>query len=79
LGFHIRAGGVDSIHMEISDTIAMPSGGLRVIPPLPEGRRMSGVSMERGASSISGNELHIHQLPCVAEIRLCGEGSISET
>jgi hypothetical protein len=73
LEFHIRASGEDLIHIEIADTIAMPPGGLWVIPPLPKGRRMGQVVMKSGRGAIFGHELHIHQLPCVTEIHLFRE------
>jgi hypothetical protein len=73
LEFHIRASGEDRIHIEIADTIAMPPGGLWVIPPLPKGRRMGQVLMKSGRGAIFGHELHIHQLPCVTEIHLFRE------
>ncbi len=73
LEFHIRASGEYLIHIEITDTITIPPGGLWVIPPLPKGRCMGELRMKSGSGTISGGELHIHQLPCVTEIHLFRE------
>jgi hypothetical protein len=69
LDFRIHASG-DVIHVEIADTIEMPSGGLRAIPPLPEEKRIASVKSRSGKCDVSDNELHIHALPCVMDVHL---------
>jgi F5/8 type C domain len=68
LDFRIHATSDDVIHMEVADTIVMPPGGLRVIPPLPEGKRMCPVNPVGGPCVVTGNEIHIHALPCVLDV-----------
>lgn len=73
LDFHIRAIGEDLIHISLADTIAIPPGGLWVIPPLPKGRCMGDIRMRTGSGEISGRELHILQLPFITEFHLSDE------
>ena len=73
LDFRIHATSDELIHVEIADTISLPPGGLTIVPPLPEGKRICAVISANGnadACVIAGNALHIHSLPCVAEVRL---------
>jgi hypothetical protein len=72
LDFRIHAGGDGFIHVAIADTVSMPPGGLSVIPPMPEGKRISSARAERGECVMRGNELQILGLPCVVELRLDG-------
>lgn len=73
LDFRIHAASDDLIHVEIADSITMPPGGLSVIPPLPEGKRIASVETRTGDPApcvVEGDVIHIHSLPLVAEIRL---------
>ncbi|RPJ35336.1 MAG: hypothetical protein EHM17_02945 [Verrucomicrobiaceae bacterium] len=73
LDFRIRASSEDIIHVEIADTITMPPGGLSLIPPMPVGKRITEVKPERedsGQLVFSDNEVQVHSLPCVVELRL---------
>ena len=70
LDFRIHAAGGEVIRVEIADTIAMPPGGLTVIPPLPAGKRISAVTTANGqpeACVVSGDELKVRALPCVVD------------
>jgi hypothetical protein len=70
LDFLIRAAGAETIHMEIADTMAIPPGGLRIIPPLPDGMRIREVIAERGDCVCSHDGVQVLTLPCVADLRL---------
>jgi hypothetical protein len=76
LEFHMRTSGEDVMHIEIADTIAMPPGGLWVIPPLPKGRCMGELRATSGSGEILGRELRIHQLPFVTEVHLSHESNV---
>jgi hypothetical protein len=73
LDFRIHAVSEDSIQVEIADTITLPPGGLRIIPPLPEGKRISSVKPTNGDAAhcaVSGNEIQVHALPLAVEVRM---------
>lgn len=73
LDFRIHATSDELIHVEIDDTITIPPGGLTIVPPLPEGKRICSVisaNGKAGACVNTGDEIHVHALPCVAEVRL---------
>lgn len=73
LAFRIHATSDDVIHIEIANTITIPPGGLTLVPPLLEGKQICSVTSANGNAEtcvISGNKIHVHALPCVAEVRL---------
>jgi hypothetical protein len=76
LDFLIHATEDDSLHIEISDSITMPPGGLWIVPPLPEGKRMAAVKpahADSGSCVLSGNEIQVQSLPCLVEVSLAQE------
>jgi hypothetical protein len=78
LDFQITATDTDSLRVEIGDSISLPPGGLTIVPPLPEGKRISSVKCHRGDHSgidASGQSLAVTGLPLIAEIYLtvCGD------
>ncbi|MES2657541.1 MAG: discoidin domain-containing protein [Verrucomicrobiota bacterium] len=72
LDFRIRAVRKSSIRVEISG-ITLPPGGLTVVPPLPEGKKISAVECQRGTHAAigpAGECIAVTSLPFVAELRL---------
>jgi hypothetical protein len=82
LDFRIHAPGADSIVVEIANTLTMPPGGLRIIPPLPEGKRIASVRQVSGSAAAcvaAGDVLHIHALPLVVEILLVPDSGTADS
>jgi hypothetical protein len=80
LDFIIRASGNDSIHVEIGETISLPPGGLTIVPPLPEGKRIVVVDAPEGTLSeieSRGAAVSIRTLPFIAELRLANHTNIA--
>ena len=80
LDFRIHATGTHAIRVEIAASITMPAGGLRVVPPLPEGMQIIGIAVvteNAGHCALVGNELHVHALPLAVELRLGESGLIA--
>ena len=72
LDFRIRAVRNGSIRVEISG-ITLPPGGLTIVPPLPEGKRITGVECQRGSHGAiepSGESLAVTSLPFAVDLRL---------
>jgi len=73
LAFTIRADSEASIWVAIGDSITLPPGGLTLVPPLPEGRRIIAVETQQGehaALDPAGALIAVTCLPFAAELRL---------
>ncbi|MDP3851308.1 MAG: discoidin domain-containing protein [Luteolibacter sp.] len=73
LDFMIKAGGNDTIRVEVGGTLAFPSGGLTIAPPLPEGMRIVSAVIHSGnppAIAGDGHTIIVEQLPCRATLQL---------
>jgi hypothetical protein len=74
LDFLIHAVSMDLIHVGISSSISLPPGGLTVVPPLPEGKRIlsldCGGKADLAAITPGGMSLAVRALPFVADLRL---------
>ncbi len=73
LDFRIHAVSDNQIHVEITDNITVPPGGLWIAPPLPEGKRISAVKQAGGDSGqwlFSGKEIQVVSLPLAVELQL---------
>ena len=78
LDFKIRSRGTNSILVDISQLNTLPAGGLTLVPPLPEGKRITAVECRpesRCRMESSGKSVRIESLPFVAEFHL-GERDI---
>ncbi len=70
LHFRIHALSDKVIRVKIADTIAIPSGGLWLVPPTPAGKRI--------ATADSKNRIQVHALPYKADLRLVpGNANVS--
>lgn len=72
LDFRIKADD-NSIRVRIGRSIKLPPGGLTIVPPLPDGMRISAVACSRGThreSELAGQSITVKTLPFSAEIRL---------
>jgi hypothetical protein len=80
LDFLIRAIAEDAIRVEVADTIQLPPGGLRIIPPLPAGKHICSVMSTDGDTvrcMISGDGIQVHALPLAVEVRMdAGNGQV---
>jgi hypothetical protein len=66
LDFRINTAGNDSIEVEISGLIILPSGGLSVSPPLPSGTRIVSIACQRGSHCVidpAGRSIGVTSLP----------------
>ena len=73
LDFAIRASGTDTIRVRIGDSLALPAGGLTVAPPLPEGKKIVGVTTCQGSCAPlapAATAVAVTGLPFEAELRL---------
>ncbi len=73
LDFEIKASVDGSIRVRVGGLSALPSGGLFIAPPLPDGGRITGAHVEEGAASpISpdGKSLMVEKLPFAAKLLL---------
>ena len=73
LDFRIRAISGDAIHVEIGGNITLPPGGLIIVPPLPEGKRIASVESQRGTHAPidpAGTAVSVTGLPFAAELRI---------
>ena len=73
LDFRIRAVRKDSIHIEIGSSITLPPGGLNLIPPLPDGKRVTNVDCQLGTHNgidPAGECLSVTSLPFRAVLHL---------
>ncbi len=72
LDFGIRAISDDVIQVRVS-SINLPPGGLTIVPPLPDGKRLASVKCERGTHAeidAAGESIAVTSLPFIAEIYL---------
>lgn len=72
LDFRIRAVRKGSIRVEIG-SLTLPPGGLRVAPPMPDGKRITAVKCQRGTHegiNPSGDAVTVTSFPFVAEFTL---------
>lgn len=73
LDFKIRAVRADSIHVEIASSITLPPGGLTIVPPLPDGKRITSVTCRSGthaAVDAAGESIPVTSLPFAADLHL---------
>ncbi len=73
LDFMIRADDEDSIRVAIGDSIALPPGGLTIVPPLPEGRQVIAAETQQGTHAAlgpAGTVIAVTSLPFSAVLRL---------
>lgn len=73
LDFSLHAEGADAIRVEIAGSLSLPPGGLSLVPPLPEGRRIRAVKLLQGTHAPlapSGTAVAVTGLPFAAELRL---------
>lgn len=67
LGYSLRREAADACHVSLSGTLAIPPGGLLVLPPLP--RPLLGVAIDGRESTDFGPDwVRCHT--CPAELRL---------
>lgn len=79
LDFRIHATGDRSIHVAIEGTVHMPPGGLTIVPPLPDGKRIVAVEATNGALSEidpHGSAVAVRTLPFSAVLRLASHTEI---
>ncbi|MEO5715078.1 MAG: discoidin domain-containing protein [Luteolibacter sp.] len=72
LDFRIRAVGEGVIRVTIGG-ITLPPGGLTIVPPLPDGKRITSVKCRRGVCAnldSSGESVTVTNLPFAADLRL---------
>jgi hypothetical protein len=73
LDFLIHAISDDTIHVEISDKITLPPGGLTIAPPLPDHRRIVSVKSHSDHHAIidpSAMHVSITSLPFIANLHI---------
>jgi len=73
LDFMIRADGKEAIRVSIGDALALPPGGLTLVPPLPTGRRIIAVETQQGEQAAldpAGTAVAVASLPFAAVLRL---------
>jgi F5/8 type C domain len=73
LDFRIRAVRKGLIHVEIGSSITLPPGGLTIVPPLPDGKRIAAVECLRGTHAAlepAGDSVVVTSLPFVADLHL---------
>jgi hypothetical protein len=73
LDFMIRAEGEASIRVSIGDSIALPPGGLTLVPPLPDGKQIIALETQQGTHAAldpAGTVVAVTGLPFAAELRL---------
>ena len=78
LDFRIRAIRKSSIRVEIGG-ITLPPGGLTIVPPLPEGKRITSVACQRGTHAAIdpvGESILVTSLPFKADLHL-GSGIVA--
>jgi hypothetical protein len=70
LDFEIKASADGSIHVRVGGLSELPSGGLFIAPPLPDGARLAVASVDQGAAEISpdGKSLKVENLPFAAKL-----------
>jgi hypothetical protein len=72
LDFRIRAVRKGSIRVEVSG-ITLPPGGLTIIPPLPDGKRIASIECQRGTHAgidPAGESIAVTSLPFTADFYL---------
>ena len=73
LDFEIKAGADGSIHIRVGGLSELPSGGLFIAPPLPDGARITGVEVREGAPppiAPDGASVRLEKLPFDATLLL---------
>jgi len=73
LDFEIKASTNGSIHVRVSGLSQLPTGGLFITPPLPDGLRITGVEVRQGTPPIiaeDGASIRLKSLPFDATLAL---------
>jgi hypothetical protein len=71
LNFGIKAAGNHLIEVRVGGSLSLPDGGLFIVPPLPDGMRIAGITVHDGSSvSEDGTSIRVDQLPFSASLLL---------
>lgn len=73
LNFSIKANGTSSIRVEVGGLLAVPPGGLTIVPPLPDGKQIERVECVCGthtAIDSKGKSVIVLDLPFIAVLYL---------
>jgi hypothetical protein len=73
LDFSISAPNKHCIQVEVGGTLALPPGGISIVPPLPDGKRIVRATGSNGTSPVidpAGTSIAVDALPFQATLRL---------